>query len=175
MIDMVETNHDVDTEIGILKEQLKKEQAKAEENLNKYKYLLADYDNYRKSIEKESEMIVRREIEKFVMKMIYLRDDYVRAIEIAKSSDNPALVNGLESTLKNLDNILKEESVNEIEAVGKTLDPNIHEVISFVVNDEYPENIITVEIRKGYMLSDRVIRPSLVEVSKKNDIKSNGE
>ena len=175
MIDMVETNHDVDTEIGILKEQLKKEQAKAEENLNKYKYLLADYDNYRKSIEKESEMIVRREIEKFVMKMIYLRDDYVRAIEIAKSSDNPALVNGLESTLKNLDNILKEEGVNEIEAVGKTLDPNIHEVISFVVNDEYPENIITVEIRKGYMLSDRVIRPSLVEVSKKNDIKSNGE
>ena len=62
-----------------------------------------------------------------------------------------------------------------IEAVGKTLNPNIHEVIAFVVNDEYPENIITVEIRKGYMLSDRVIRPSLVEVSKKNDIKSNGE
>ncbi|NMJ86654.1 MAG: nucleotide exchange factor GrpE [Thaumarchaeota archaeon] len=175
MIDMVETNHDVDTEIGILKEQLKKNEAEAEENLNKYKYLLADYDNYRKSIEKESEIIVRREIEKFVMKMIYLRDDYVRAIEIAKSSDNPALVNGLESTLKNLDNILKEEGVNEIEAVGKTLDPNIHEVISFVVNDKYPENIITVEIRKGYMLSDRVIRPSLVEVSKKNDIKSNGE
>jgi len=172
---MVETNHDVDTEIGILKEQLKKNEAEAEENLNKYKYLLADYDNYRKSIEKESEIIVRREIEKFVMKMIYLRDDYVRAIEIAKSSDNPALVNGLESTLKNLDNILKEEGVNEIEAVGKTLDPNIHEVISFVVNDKYPENIITVEIRKGYMLSDRVIRPSLVEVSKKNDIKSNGE
>ena len=174
MIALVETNHNADIEIEMLKEQLKKKQAEAEENLNKYKYLLADYDNYRKSVERESGIIVRREIEKFLMKMIDLRDDYIRAIQSAKKSDNP-VVGGLELILKNLDDILKGEGIEEINVVGKTFDPNMHEAISFVPNDEYPENTIITEIRKGYMLSNRVVRPSLVEVSKKTNVKSNGE
>ncbi len=174
MIALVETNHDADIEIEMLKEQLKKKQAEAEENLNKYKYLLADYDNYRKSVQRESGIIVRREIEKFLMKLIDLRDDYIRAIQSAKKSDNP-VVGGLQLILKNLDGILKEEGIEEINVVGKTFDPNMHEAISFVPNDEYPENTIITEIRKGYMLSNRVVRPSLVEVSKKTNVKSNGE
>ncbi len=174
MIALVETNHDADIEIEMLKEQLKKKQAEAEENLNKYKYLLADYDNYRKSVQRESGIIVRREIEKFLMKLIDLRDDYIRAIQSAKKSDNP-VVSGLQLILKNLDGILKEEGIEEINVVGKTFDPNMHEAISFVPNDEYPENTIITEIRKGYMLSNRVVRPSLVEVSKKTNVKSNGE
>ena len=174
MIALVETNYDADIEIEMLKEQLKKKQAEAEENLNKYKYLLADYDNYRKSVQRESGIIVRREIEKFLMKLIDLRDDYIRAIQSAKKSDNP-VVGGLQLILKNLDGILKEEGIEEINVVGKTFDPNMHEAISFVPNDEYPENTIITEIRKGYMLSNRVVRPSLVEVSKKTNVKSNGE
>ncbi|MFQ5940754.1 MAG: nucleotide exchange factor GrpE [Nitrososphaerales archaeon] len=174
---MVETSREAETEteIEVLKEQLKKKQAEADEYISKYKYLLADYDNYRKRVEKESEIIVRRKIEKFLIKVIALRDDYVRAIETAKSIDSPELVDGLESILKNLDRILKEEGVEEIKSIGKIFDPNIHEAISFVDNEEYPENTITGEIRKGYMLSDRVIRPSLVEVSKKTAVESNGE
>jgi molecular chaperone GrpE len=104
-----------------------------------------------------------------------LRDDYVRAIEIAGKSETQTIVGGLESILKNLDSILKERGVREIDAVSKTFDPNIHEAVSFVNSDEYPENTVTAEIRKGYMLSNRVIRPSLVEVSKKAHVKSNGD
>lgn len=173
---LAETNHDADTEMEMLKEQLKKKQAEAEEYLNKYKYLLADYDNYRKRVERESEIMVRREIEKFLMRLIDLRDDYLRAIETARKSEtSETIVDGLESVLKNLDSILKEEGVKEIDAIGKAFDPNVHEAISFIDNDEYPENTIIAEVRKGYMLSDRVIRPSLVEVSKKTNVKSNGE
>jgi molecular chaperone GrpE len=176
VVGLAETNHDADTEMETLREQLKKKEAEAEEYLNKYKYLLADYDNYRKRVERESEIIVRREIEKFLMKLIDLRDDYVRAVETARRSETPeTIVDGLESVLKNLDSILKEEGVKEIDAIGKAFDPNVHEAISFIDNDEYPENTIIVEIRKGYMLSDRVIRPSLVEVSKKTNVKSDGE
>jgi molecular chaperone GrpE len=192
VIGLVEPNHDAETEIEKLKEQLKKEQTRVEEyrkliemlkaELNeqasveeRYKYKLAEIDNYRKQIERESQVMVRREVEKFLIKLINLRDDFMRAIDTANSSDNPALVNGLQSVLKNLDSVLKEESVKEIDAVGKTFDPNIHEAVSFVDNDEYPENTITAEIRKGYMLSDRVIRPSLVEVSRKTNDKSNGD
>lgn len=190
MIWLPETNHDANTEIEMLKEQLKKEQAKAEEYSKeiemlkdqlkelsgveeRYKYKLAEIDNYRKQIEREAQIHVKVKIEEFLKKLINLRDDYLRAIETAKKSNGPAvIINGLESILKNLDVILKEDGVREIDAVGKAFDPSMHEAISFVDTSEYPENTVTAEIRKGYMLSDRVIRPSLVEVSKKANAKS---
>ncbi len=190
VIGLPETNHDANTEMEMLKEQLKKEQAKAEEYSReiemlkdqlkelsgveeRYKYKLAEIDNYRKQIEREAQIHVKVKIEEFLKKLINLRDDYLRAVETAKKSNGPAvIINGLESILKNLDVILKEEGVREIDAVGKAFDPSMHEAISFVDTNEYPENTVTAEIRKGYMLSDRVIRPSLVEVSKKANAKS---
>ena len=190
VIGLPETNHDANTEMEMLKEQLKKEQAKAEEYSReiemlkdqlkelsgieeRYKYKLAEIDNYRKQIEREAQIHVKVKIEEFLKKLINLRDDYLRAIETAKKSNGPAvIINGLESILKNLDVILKEEGVREIDAVGEAFDPSMHEAISFVDTNEYPENTVTAEIRKGYMLSDRVIRPSLVEVSKKTNAKS---
>lgn len=193
VIGLPETNHDANTEMEMLKEQLKKEQAKAEEYSKeiemlkdqlkelssveeRYKYKLAEIDNYRKQIEREAQIHVKVKIEEFLKKLINLRDDYLRATEIAKKSNGPAvIINGLESILKNLDVILKEDGVREIDAVGKAFDPSMHEAISFVDTNEYPENTVTAEIRKGYMLSDRVIRPSLVEVSKKANAKSEEE
>lgn len=190
MIRLPETNHGANTEMEMLKEQLKKEQAKAEEYSKeiemlkdqlkelsgveeRYKYKLAEIDNYRKQIEREAQIQVKVKIEEFLKKLINLHDDYLRAIETAKKSNGPAMIiNGLESILKNLGGILKEEGVREIDAVGKAFDPSMHEAISFVDTSEYPENTVTAEIRKGYMLSDRVIRPSLVEVSKKANDKS---
>lgn len=161
-------------ELNKLKEELKKEQERAEEHIKKYKYLLADYDNYRKRLDKEAEIRVKLEVEKFLIKLLDLRDDYMRAIEIAKMSDNPGTISGLEGVLKNLDSILNEEGIVEINAVGKSFDPNFHEALSFVDSMELPENTVTAEIRKGYMLSNRVIRTSLVEVSKKPDAKTKG-
>jgi len=162
-------------ELNNLKEELKKEKERAEEYVSKYKYLLADYDNYRKKLDKESEIRVRHEVEKFILKLLDLRDDYIRAIEIVKKSDSTnTIINGLEGVLKNLDNVLKEEGIVEIDVLGKSFDPNLHEAVSFVDSVELPENTITTEIRKGYMLSDRVIRPSLVEVSKRPNVNTGG-
>lgn len=154
-------------ELQLLREELKKEKEKAEEHLSKYKYLLADYDNYRKRLDKEADIRVRHEVEKFMLRLLDLHDDYVRAVEVVKKSDNTTIINGLEGVLKKLDDILTEEGIMEIEALGKPFDPNLHEAMSFVDSAELPENTITMEIRKGYMLNNRVIRPSLVEVSKR--------
>lgn len=167
---MSETEDTAELEIGKLKEELVKEKERAEGYLSKYKYLLADYDNYRKRLDKEAEIRVRQEVEKFMLKLLDLRDDYVRAIEIVKKSGSTNVLDGLEGVLKNLDNILKEEGVVEIEALGKAFDPNLHEAVSFVDSTDLPENIITNEIRKGYMSNSRVLRPTLVEVSKRPSV-----
>ncbi|MGH9878318.1 MAG: nucleotide exchange factor GrpE, partial [Nitrososphaerales archaeon] len=108
-------------ELDILKEELVKEKERAEDNDKKYKRLLADYDNYRKQLDKEAEIRIKHELEKFMMKLLDLRDDYIRAIEIVKKNDNTdKIINGLEGVLKNLDSILKEEGIVEIEALGKS-------------------------------------------------------
>ncbi len=162
-------------ELKKLSEELEKEKQRAEEYITKYKYLLADYDNYRKRLEKEAEIRVRAELEKFLLKLLDLRDDFTRAIEVArKTTGNGTIVGGLEGVLKNLDTLLREEGVAEIDAVGKPFDPHLHEAVSFVDKDDIPENTVTGEVRKGYMLIDRVIRPSLVEVSRRPDVKGNG-
>ena len=177
MIHLGETDQDnaQADELDMLKEELEKEKERAEEYDGKYKRLLADYDNYRKQLDKEAEIRIKRELEKFMMKLLDLRDDYIRAIEIVKKTDNAkTIINGLEGVLKNLDSILREEGIVEINALGASFDPNFHEAVSFVDNVELPENTITTEIRKGYMLSNKVIRPTLVEVSKRPNVKNGG-
>lgn len=155
-------------ELKRLREELQKEKERAEEYVSKYKYLLADYDNYRKRLEKESDFRVRLEVERFLLKLIDLRDDFTRAVDAArKDPDTSTIISGLESVLKKLDGILREEGIVEINTVGELFDPNLHEAVSFVHSTEVPENTVMSEIRKGYMLSDRVIRPSLVEVSRR--------
>ncbi|RMF31671.1 MAG: nucleotide exchange factor GrpE [Candidatus Nitrosothermus koennekii] len=136
----------------------------------KYKYLLADYDNYRKRVEKEAENRIMAEKARLLLKIINLRDDFERALTaLEKGKDTNAIMDGLKAILKNIDNILKEEGVDAIEAEGKKFDPNLHEVVSIITNNKLPDYTITNELRKGYMLNNKVIRPSLVEVSRNED------
>ena len=79
-----------------------------------------------------------------------------------------AVLEGLESILKTINIFLEKEGLKEIDSINNPFDPNVHEIIGFSYNNgDIDENIITKEIRKGYFLNDRVLRPSLVEVSKK--------
>jgi molecular chaperone GrpE len=155
-------------ELKYVKEELSKFRESSNNNLNKLKYLMADFDNYRKQMEKQVASKVESSKAELLLKFLSIRDDYLRALEIAKQSKSEGVVlEGLEAILKNLDSLLSSEGVIEIETVGTPFDPNIHDAISFSYRDDVPENTVTGEIRKGYMLNNKVLRPSLVEISKK--------
>jgi molecular chaperone GrpE len=158
-----------DNDSESLKEELKETKKIAETNLNKLKYLMADFDNYRKQIEKQMASTIESNKASLLSRFLTIRDDYQRAIDMIKKNKNldEVFLNGLEGILKNLDHILQSEGVVPIETVGKIFDSNKHDIISFSYNDDLPENTITNEIRVGYMLNNKVLRPSLVEISKK--------
>jgi molecular chaperone GrpE len=158
-----------DNDSESLKEELKETKKTAETNLNKLKYLMADFDNYRKQIEKQMASTIESNKASLLSRFLTIRDDYQRALDMIKKNKNldEVFLNGLEGILKNLDHILQSEGVILIETVGKIFDSNKHDIISFSYNDDLPENTITNEIRAGYMLNDKVLRPSLVEISKK--------
>jgi len=140
-----------------------------DDTFNKLKYSLADFDNYRKNIEKQNALRVLSVKADILSTVVNLREDFMRALDTLKHHKvDISILEGLTNILKNIDLFLEKENVLEIKALNRVFDPNFHEIIGFsYVEDDAEENIITKEIRKGYLLNDRVLRPSLVEVSKK--------
>ncbi len=165
-------------ELQSVKDELRKARESSESSLNKLKYLMADFDNYRKQMEKQvasKTEVIKAEL---LLKFLSIRDDYVRALSVAKQSKSePVVIEGLEGILKNIDSLLTSEGVREIETIGTPFDPNVHDAIAYSERDDVPENTVTNEIRKGYMLNAKVLRPSLVEISKivKNSVSDTKE
>ena len=156
-------------ELESVRSELKRAKESSESSLNKMKYLMADFDNYRKQMERQVASKAESIKAELLLKFLNIRDDYVRALSVARQSKSEQIVviEGLEGILKNIDSLLASEGVREIEAIGTPFDPNVHDAIAYSARDDLAENTVTAEIRKGYMLNGRVLRPSLVEISKK--------
>ncbi len=163
---------DKDAEMEELRKDLQKAREEANGYLNKLKYLMADFDNYRKQADRQVVARVEAGKAELLLKFLNIRDDYERALETAKKSSAPDVVVGLEGILKNIDSMLASEGVQPIEAVGTPFDPRVHDAIAFLSRDDVPEDSVTAELRRGYMLNGKVLRPSMVEVAKKV-VKSN--
>ena len=166
-------------ELESIKNELRKAKESSESSLNKVRYLMADFDNYRKQMEKQLASKAESIKAELLLKFLNIRDDYLRALSVARQSksEQVVVIEGLEGILKNIDSLLASEGVREIEAVGTPFDPNVHDAIAYSARDDLAENTVTAEIRKGYILNGRVLRPSLVEISKivKNSVNNNKE
>jgi len=155
-------------ELQSAKDELKKARESSEESLNKIKYLVADFDNYRKQMEKQAATKAESDKAELLLKFLNIRDDYLRALSVAKQrKSEPVVIEGLQGILKNIDSLLASEGVREIESLGTPFDPNVHDAIAHSERDDIEENTVTAEIRKGYVLNSKVLRPSIVEISKK--------
>lgn len=155
-------------ELQSVKDELKEAKESSEGSLNKLKYLVADFDNYRKQMEKQAATKAESAKAELLLKFLNIRDDYLRALSVAKQrKSEPVVIEGLEGILKNIDSLLASEGVREIETVGTPFDPNVHDAIAHSERDDIEENTVTAEIRKGYILNSKVLRPSIVEISKK--------
>jgi len=151
--------------IGDLKTQLVQEQERVASYEKKLQYLLADFENLKKRTELDVQNQVNSVIDEMILKFLSIYDDFVRAREaLEKQKVN---IEGLTSILKNMDSFLSEYGVIPIDALGEIFDPKLHDAISVREDSSLDDNTITSEIRKGYILQNRVIRPSLVEISKK--------
>jgi molecular chaperone GrpE len=154
--------------------QRQENEKKAKEYLDRIKRLQADMENLQKITKRQVETVTRQASERLLLKLLPSLDA-LREAEKVSNSGNPLppqeIAVGLRMLEQQLSDVLRSEGIEEITAVGQPLDPERHEVVSFVETDEKPENTITEEIRKGYMMNGKVIRPSIVVVSKKTHAK----
>ncbi len=149
------------------KSRLEHEQEKVASYEKKIQYLLADFDNLKKRTELDVQNRVNTITDNIILKFLLIYDDFVRAREAL--SKQKANTEGLDGILNNMNSFLSELGVKPIEALGEIFDPRFHEALSIKEIPELDDNAISAELRKGYILKDRVIRPSLVEISKKRD------
>ncbi len=144
---------------------LELEKQKVKDSDEKLKHVLADFQNLSRKTESDITNGVNSKVDEFLLDFLKIYDDFIRAKEVF--SENKINVDGLDSILKNMDSMLKKYQVTPIDALGEIFDPNCHEAISIIPDSSLDENTITKEIRKGYISQKRIIRPTLVEISKK--------
>lgn len=144
---------------------LEKEKQQVQDCEKKIKHILADYQNLNRKTQSDIEKGVNTKIDEFMLDFLKIYDDFIRAKQVF--TESKINTEGLDSILKNMDSLLVKYNVTPIDALGEIFDPNFHEAISIITDSELDDNTITKELRKGYISHKRVIRPTLVEISKK--------
>jgi molecular chaperone GrpE len=141
--------------------------AELQEMNNKYLRLYAEFENYKKRVNKDKEELVKYGNESLLYDLLPVIDNLEMALMHASNNVSSGLVQGVEITLKELQKILEKFGLIAIEANNKPFDPLVHHAMTQNERDDIDEKIVVEEFRKGYMLRDKVLRPSLVAVSKK--------
>lgn len=163
--DSVEESKSLEPEFEDVSKLLELEKQKSSEYEQKLKLVLADFQNLTRKTKSDIENGINSGINKFAIDFLKIYDDFVRAKEVF--SDSKINSEGLDSILKNMDALLQKYHIEPIDALGEIFDPNFHEAISIIDDPELDDGTITKEIRKGYISHKVVIRPTLVEISKK--------
>jgi molecular chaperone GrpE len=133
----------------------------------KYLRLYAEFDNYKKRVNKDKEELLKYGQESLLYELLTVIDNLELALKHASDEVSTGLIQGVEITYKELMKTLEKFGLTAVEAEGEDFDPSVHHAMSQVERDDVEENIVVEEYRKGYKLKDKVLRPSLVSVSKK--------
>jgi molecular chaperone GrpE len=143
--------------------QLAEAQSKVSEYKDGWARSQAEFQNYKKRIERDNELTYASMKGDIIKKVLPALDDLERALQ--NRSDEDAWANGIELIARKLQNILESEGVKRIEAKGAAFDPNFHEAITHEPSEEVESGHVIDVVQNGYMLGERVIRPALVRVA----------
>jgi molecular chaperone GrpE len=143
--------------------------ALAEEYYNRLIRLQADFENFRRRARQEKENLWKYAAEHLVVALLPVLDNFERALEAGGESVEDFKA-GIEMIYRQFQDVLRAEGLSPIPAVGEQFDPARHEAVIQEESADYPENTVLAELRRGYCLKDKVIRPVLVKIAKKLEI-----
>ena len=149
--------------VETLSKEFEKEQVKSRSYLNRLTYLQADFENYKKRVKKEIDESLHYGNRRLILELLPVLDELECAVKVGKKSVDQAFLKGVEMTLQKFLAILKKEGLSEIETIGKPFDTNRHEAVNRI-SVKGKDGIVIEEVRKGFMLRDMIMRPSLVMV-----------
>ena len=148
------------------KEKKDKKDEKIEELTDRVRRQMAEFDNFRRRTEKEKTQMFETGAKSIVEKILPVVDNFERGLAaVTEEEKGTPFVEGMEKIYKQMMTVLEEAGVKPIEAVGQEFDPNLHNAVMHVEDEEFGENIIAEEFQKGYTYRDSVVRHSMVKVA----------
>ena len=155
--------------------ELKSQAAKANENWERLLRTTADFDNFKKRAAREKQDALRYATESLISKIIPVLDNFEMALAAAQNSSAEglkSLQDGVTMIQTQLKSALTDSGLEEVDATGKPFDPNIHEAVSQQESADVPEGHVLQQLRKGYKIRERLLRPATVIVAKNVEPKS---
>jgi molecular chaperone GrpE len=162
-----------------MKEELEKTKQEAKANYDNYLRAVAEFDNYRKRIQKETEEFKEYAQANLLLDLVPVLENFDRALshveffvdnsetkDVNSKLPEPTWLLGIKIIYNQIKDILTKYDFQEYSCLGQEFDPKKCEAINFVETDEKPANIVSEEVGKGYMLKNRIIRPAIVIVTK---------
>ncbi len=158
-----------DKKVKVFEHELKELQTKAnelDELKDTFLRKIADFENSKKRLNKEKEEFAKFANEKIISSFLPVLDNLDRALSHGSNSVTiESLASGVNLIKKQIVDILKDNGLNKIEALGKHFDPHFHEAVGKVETDEHPADMVIDEIQHGYLLKDKLLRPSWVRIA----------
>jgi molecular chaperone GrpE len=153
-------------ELDSMKKTLDEERERLRDLENKLLYLRADFENYRRRMEMFMQEQATAVNERLISEILDIADELELALRAGEGLKEPnQLLGGVRMTLGKLYQLLEKNGVRRISSTGSEFDPRLHQAVERVPSDELPEGRVVEELRSGFMLGNKVLRPSLVKVS----------
>jgi molecular chaperone GrpE len=141
----------------------------------KYLRLAADFDNYKKRTRQEQLETIQHASSELISRLLPVLDDLQNVLDHKPAGVDESWVKGLELSVRKLEESLGTHGLQPIEAVGARFDPKMHEAVGHEESADQPEDMVVSELRRGYRIRDRVVRPALVKVSRRPELPEDGE
>ena len=157
--------------VQVLEKEAESAKQEAQENYDKYLRVFAEFDNYKKRSTREMNDFRKYANEALLRDMLTVVDNLERAIDSSNDNaeDTSSIVEGVRMTLGGILDLIEKHHVAPIESEGKPFDPQFHQAFQQEESEDHPSNTVLKEFQKGYLLHDRLLRPSMVVVSKKKE------
>jgi len=153
--------------VGLSESELKDKIAEVEALNDRLLRLHAEFENYKKRMARERSEFVKFANEALILEFLPVLDNLERAVAMANSGmDAQGVAEGLDIILRLFQTTLEKAGVKVIEALGHEFDPNLHQAVTQVESTDGRDDIVVEEVQKGYLLEGRLLRPSMVKISK---------
>ncbi len=132
--------------------------------LDKYIRAVAEMENLRKRLDREKQDYYQYALSEFLRDLLSVQDNFERAFKTKDQTDGKSFQEGIELIYKQFADLIRKRGVEPIDAVQKKFDPNLHQAVLTEESDQVEEPVVGEELQKGYLLGERLLRPSLVKV-----------
>jgi molecular chaperone GrpE len=145
------------------------------ETKDKYLRLAADFDNYKKRTRQEQLETIQHASSELISRLLPVLDDLQNVLEHKPGGVDKTWIKGLELSIRKLEDALGTHGLQPIDSVGAPFDPKMHEAVGHEESVEHPEDTVVSELRRGYRIRDRVVRPALVKVARRPELPPENE